>query len=356
MLARFWSSPSPAQPVQSAPEQSKEVSHAPDQLLILDDVTKDDEPFIESFDNQLSCMWTNKELNFLQDRSHIEQLSEQERKLFEYILAFFATADGEVLENAVLNYLADAETISIRMAYSMQVAFESIHIRTYAQALTCYVPDPKQRHKLNQAFKTDPLIRDRDLWMNKYIGDSGDIKPWQRLVAFVCAEGLFFMSAFLVIFWLRNEGLFPIFARANELIARDEWLHVKLGVARIRRNHGSQLGNTIPAEDVIKIIKEAVDLECEFASSLIPEGGLRGTLRLEDLVGHIKNLGNEIIRMIGIKGDAKDGNIWDVDASKLPPWVSWIALAPKASFYETTVTSYIAAAMTSDDPKRDEDF
>jgi ribonucleotide reductase beta subunit family protein with ferritin-like domain len=351
----------------SATKPKEEVRHVSDELLIFDTITPADQPFVDLFKQQTASFWSSEELKFMLDATDLEKLSPKAKKLFEYILAFFATADGEVLENAVVNFLTESESLPIRMAYSAQVFFESIHISTYASAMTVYIPDSTRRTELTMAFKTDPLIKERDDWMNHYISPcsqasdklAAERHKARRLVAFACAEGLFFMSAFMVIAWLRSCDLFPIFARANELISRDEWFHVKLGIARFKRVYGSRLTEIgMCEEDIVIIVREAVELECKFATSLVPASSEEDRfdgLRAEDLVLHIQNLGNEIIRMIGITTPELK-RPWDVDAAKLPPWVSWIQVQPKASFYETAVTSYTTPTAVSDDPNRDLDF
>lgn len=352
----------------AAPAASVE-KHVEDHMLIFDSITPDDEPFVKLFKEQSAAFWSSDELKFALDASDIAKLSPKARKLFEYILAFFATADGEVLENAVVNFLADSESLPIRMAYSAQVFFESIHIATYSAAMIVYIPDSTRRTELTMAFKTDPLIKERDDWMTRYIGltESNEEKPRaimvhgqdkikaKRLIAFSCAEGLFFMSAFMVIAWLRSCDLFPQFARANEFISRDEWFHVRIGIARFKRNYSKRLAQIGLTEDeIVSIVKEAVELECKFAKTLIPsttdEDRFDG-LRAEDLVLHIQNLGNELLSLMGI-----NRRPWDADASKLPPWVTWIQVQPKSSFYETPVTSYTTPVAVSVDQARDEDF
>lgn len=336
---------------------TEEYHHAPDELLIFDSISPADQPFVDLFKSQIASFWSSDELKFSLDEPDIAKLSPKARKLFEYILAFFATADGEVLENAVVNFLTEAESLPIRMAYSAQVFFESIHIATYSAAMIVYIPDATERKKLTMAFKTDPLIKERDEWMTKYINtkDSSEATRAKRLVAFVCAEGLFFMSAFMVIAWLRSCELFPWFARANELISRDEWFHVKLGIARFKRLFGGGGEHCLKTEEITGIVKDAVELESRFARNLVPasadEDHFDG-LKAEDLVLHIQNLGNLLISMLGVQNCRP----WNVDASKLPPWVTWIQVQPKASFYETGVTSYTTPTAVSEDPQRDSDF
>ena len=50
----------------------------------------------------------------------------------------------------------------------------------------------------------------------------------KRLLAFIIVEGLFFSGSFCAIFWLKNRGLMPGLSFSNELISRDEAIHLSL--------------------------------------------------------------------------------------------------------------------------------
>ncbi len=347
-----------ASPTTAPVVKPAEPVHVPDELLIRDIISPDDQPFEDLYKQQKASFWPGgDELKFVKDVPHLAKLSPKARRLFEYILAFFATADGEVLENAVVNFMKESESLSIRMAYSAQVFFESIHIETYAAAMVTYIPDPARRNELTMAFKTDPLIKERDDWMTRYIALSSatEKNKAKRLIAFACAEGLFFMSAFMVIAWWKSCELFPVFARANEFISRDEWFHVKIGIARFKRLYRSRLDEIgLTEEEILDIVREAVELECRFARSLVPastdEDRFDG-LKVEDLILHIQNLGNVIVKSLGFSTV-----IWKVDPSKLPPWVTWIQVQPKTNFYEGEVSSYTVPIDESEDPTRDTDF
>lgn len=336
--------------------------HVSDELLVLDIIPPAERVFEKSFDTQISCFWSPKELKFIQDASDINKLNPKARALFEYILAFFATADGEVLDNVVVRFQATAKSLPVRMAYTAQGFFESIHIKTYAMALTVYIPDPAHRKRLTMAFKTDPLIKERDEWMTSYMAGTLDAPEMvlnlgfaKGLIAFACAEGLFFMSAFMVIAWLQSQSMFPVFGLANQFIARDEWSHVCLGLEYFKflfspaKREAMGLSN----EDILNIVKEAVELETRFATFAVPSYSdterLEG-LRCEDLITHIQNLGNRILEILGLPKN------WVVDLPGLPPWYKWIELMSKNNFYEVDGAAYTIPTACSANPDRDENF
>ena len=46
-----------------------------------------------------------------------------------------------------------------------------------------------------------------------------------RIVAFACVEGSFFLRSFCAIFWLKKQSWVPCLTFFSELISRDEELH-----------------------------------------------------------------------------------------------------------------------------------
>jgi ribonucleoside-diphosphate reductase beta chain len=87
----------------------------------------------------------------------------------------------------------------------------------------------------------------------------------QRLLAFVCVEGIFFSGSFCAIYWLKNRGLMPGLATANQFISRDENLHASFAIELYK-----MLENRLPQESVFNIFREAVDIEKEFITESLP--------------------------------------------------------------------------------------
>ncbi len=312
--------------------------------MSLDPMSEADVPFFNLFMLQHAMHWSPRELHFEKDKKDYDNLPDNLRLIFDKVLAFFASADSVVLENAIVNFQKNAETLPVRMLYNEQSYFEDLHIITYTQALKTYVPDSKKRNELIQSFKDDPLIAKREEWMCGHIGEH--VGEAERLVAFICAEGINFVSSFLVVFYLRKTGRFPVFAEANEFIAKDELIiHVKTGVLRFKRFYKDDI-----SEDKIrKIVEESVGFELEFARALITDEKVE-TLYLVDMENHIKNLGNYILECLGLE------DMWEVDRSSLPPWMDFLNLHSKHNFYERQGTSYQTPQAVSENPEDDNDY
>lgn len=133
----------------------------------------------------------------------------------------------------------------------------------YALLIDALISDAAERDSMFSAIETIPAVRKKAAWAQKWLDPSRSFA--ERLVAFICVEGILFSGSFCAIFWLRNRGLMPGLALANQFISRDEGLHQQFGELLY-----SKLVNKLPGSVVTDIIREAVDNEKEFITEAIP--------------------------------------------------------------------------------------
>ena len=81
----------------------------------------------EAYDLQEASFWTAKEINYGADINDWESLSKDERYFIEHILAFFAGADGIVLENIMTRFTNEITAPEARNFYALQGSMENIH-------------------------------------------------------------------------------------------------------------------------------------------------------------------------------------------------------------------------------------
>lgn len=211
-----------------------------------------------------AAFWTANEIDYQADRKDWDKLSNEERYFLENILAFFATADGIVVENLILNFLKDIKCPEARNFYCFQGAMENIHAQTYALLLDTYVKDPVKKKRLFEGIETIPCIKKKADWALKWMNDD---RPFEeRLIAFACVEGIYFSGSFCAIFWLKNQGkCVQAIGGSNELIARDEGLHTDFAVLIYQH-----LTNKVTQERVEEILRDAVVIEKEFICHSLP--------------------------------------------------------------------------------------
>ena len=117
--------------------------------------------------------------------------------------------------------------------------------------------------KIFKAIETIPCVQKKAHWALKWFDNKLSFSD--RLVAFACVEGIFFSGSFCAIFWLKKRGLLPGLSFSNELISRDEGLHLDFAVELFR------MLNRKPLESrVHQIVLEAVVIEKEFILDALP--------------------------------------------------------------------------------------
>jgi ribonucleotide reductase beta subunit family protein with ferritin-like domain len=287
----------------------------------------------QMYKKQVDCFWRAEEIDLSKDLNHWDTLNNDEKYFISMILAFFAASDGIVLENLASRFMNDVQLAEARAFYGFQIAMENIHSETYSLLIDSYIKDNEQKHKLFNAITHFPCIKKKSDWAQKWIHDNRSSFA-TRLVAFACVEGIFFSGAFCSIFWLKKRGLMPGLTFSNELISRDEALHCEFAILLY-----SKLQKKIDKVRIHEIIKEAVEIECEFICEALPCKliGMNADLMIQ----YIKFVADRLSVQLGYK------KIYNV--SNPFQWMDLISLEGKTNFFERKVSEYSLANKTSED-------
>ena len=78
------------------------------------------------YKKQSDCFWRSEEIDLRMDK--FNELSDGEKYFVSHILAFFAQADGIVLENLASRFLTDVQKPEYRRFYGFQIAMENINV------------------------------------------------------------------------------------------------------------------------------------------------------------------------------------------------------------------------------------
>ena len=266
--------------------------------------------------------WQPEEIDFSKDEKDWISMTEKERQFVCYILAFFAGADGIVMENLATNFAKEVQIPEARAFYAIQMGVEAIHNETYGLILDKYVKDPQKKEELQQGIQRIPSVKKKAEWALKWIEN----KPFnKRLVAFACVEGIFFSGSFCAIFWLKKRGLLPGLTFSNELIARDEGLHTNFAVAL-----HDYLKNTIKQEEAHAMITDAVNVEMDFITEALSCDliGMNCTLMKQ----YIKYVADRLLVELGYDPIWMLKNPFD--------FMETISLGGKTNFFEKKVGEY----------------
>jgi ribonucleoside-diphosphate reductase beta chain len=340
------------------------------------------------YKKHISTFWTVEEVLLSDDLSDWKKLNDNEQYFVKNVLAFFAASDGIVNENLVLNFYNEVQIPEARQFYAVQMMIEAVHGEQYSLLIDTYIQDSKEKEKLFNAVETIPAVKRKAEWAMKWIEEGSTLQQmipekhmeWlrfleesdqyqdeqlnsniiealkfltkekpsfaQRLLAFVCVEGIFFSGSFCAIYWLKNRGLMPGLATANEFISRDEGLHAEFAIELYK-----MLDNQLDENTVHEIFKEAVDIEKEFVTESLPVSllGMNSDLMSQ----YIQFVADRWLVMLGYNKLYKSENPFG--------FMEMISVNTKENFFETRVSQYQKAGIGQSEVDRtiafdDDDF
>ena len=276
------------------------------------------------YKQHVASFWTADEIDLSADLDHWHnKLSPDDRHFVSMVLAFFAGADGIVMENLAERFCREVTVPEARCFYGFQMAMESIHQETYSLLIDTYISDPKERGRLFSAHATIPSVERKASWAQKYIGSDATFA--ERLVAFATVEGIFFSGSFCAIFWLKKRGLMPGLTFSNELISRDEGLHCSFACQLYEK-----LERKLTQGEINRLIGEAVDVEKSFICDALPVS----------LIGMNSSLMGQYVEFVADRM-LTDLGYDPLYGSKNPfDWMDLISLEGKTNFFEKRVAEY----------------
>ncbi|KAL4524288.1 hypothetical protein Ndes2526B_g00303 [Nannochloris sp. 'desiccata'] len=269
----------------------------------------------EFYKKAQASYWTVEEVDLSQDMRDWDKLTAEERHFISYVLAFFASSDGIVLENLAVRFMQEVQIPEARAFYAFQSAIENVHSEMYGLLLEQYIADKVQRDLLFRAIETVPCVRKKANWALTWIDSSRSFA--ERLVAFACVEGIFFSGSFCAIFWLKKRLIMPGLTFSNELISRDEGLHTDFACHLY-----TLLQNKLSTELVHTIIGRAVELEREFVCEALSVAlvGMNAAMMAE----YIEFVADRLLVALGYEKLYNASNPFD--------WMDMISLQGKNEF------------------------
>jgi len=267
--------------------------------------------------------WTAEEVDLGKDMDDWDKLSDDERHFVKYVLAFFAGSDTIVYDNINTNFMDEVTIMEAKAFYAYQCHNEMVHGETYAKLIDKYIKEPKEKKKLFNAIKNIPSIKQKAKWAERYFNN--EIEFSERLFAFACVEGVFFSGSFCAIYWLKKRGLLPGLCFSNELISRDEGMHLEFAVELF-----NMLKHRPPEQKIHRIIEEAVTLEKKFIIESLP-CKLIG-MNSDMMSQYIEYVADRLLKQIGYKPIWKVRNPFD--------FMENLSLDGKTNFFEKRVGDY----------------
>lgn len=277
------------------------------------------------YKQHLSTLWTVGEIDFGDDRYDFEtKLVEADRRVLRSVLAFFAAADGIVMANIDLNFENEVAALEARLFFGVQNMMEGVHAETYALLVETLVSDAAEKAALLNALDTMPHVRAKAAFAQRYMDPSRSFG--ERLVAFVCMEGLLFSASFAVVYYFKERNVMKGLTFSNELIARDEGLHATHGVALL-----AMLERPPSPDAIAAIVGEAAAVETVFVRETLGSDGLVG-LPTETMVRYVRHVADSLLAMMRCAPLFHEPNPLD--------FMTKLSLDAKTNFFEQRVAEY----------------
>ena len=278
----------------------------------------------KQYKDATATFWRPEEIDLTRDKNDWERLTANERRFIKYVLAFFASSDGIVMENLAERFMSEIQVPEARAFYSYQIFIEQVHSETYSLLIDTYCDDADEKKFLFQATQNVPVVAKKADWALKWISDT-TANFGKRLVAFACVEGIFFSGSFCAIFWLRKRGLMPGLTFSNELISRDECMHTDFAVSLYQ-----MLANKLTQDEIYELVSEALQIEKEFILEALP-CSLIG-MNSELMSQYLEFVADRLIVQLGYERYWKTENPFE--------FMELISLRPKSNFFENRVGEY----------------
>jgi len=301
---------------------------------------------LQAYKTGVSNNWTPEEVVMQNDIEawKSDRLTEQERKLILYNLGFFSTAESITANNIALILYKHITDPCCRLYLIRQLMEESIHSMMFVYCCDSLGLNPDEIYTM---YNTIPSIKDKDdfvieLTKNVFdkdfeIKDSHDAKLFLRdlIGYYVIMEGIFFYGGFAMMLALKRKGKMVGVGEQFEYVLRDEFQHLDFGFNVIDTlKKEEQCWDKEFEEEIVNLVKKAVELETAYAIEACPEGIVGITSK--SFINYIKYIADLRLERLGIK---------KIYNTKNPlPWMSEsVGLRKEKNFFETTVTEYQGA-------------
>jgi len=270
------------------------------------------------------------------------KLSDDERLVIMRNLGFFSTAESLVGNNLVLAIFKHVTNAECRQYLLRQAFEEAVHTHTFlyvvdslglneGEVFNMYHEVPAIARKDDFEMKLTAEVLSEDFSTETYEGRQTFLR--NLIGYYLIMEGIFFYTGFVMILSFHRRNLLTGIGEQFQYILRDETTHLNFGIDLINgiKHENPDIWTEKFQQEIIDLVKEAVELEIDYARDCLPRGvlGLNGNL-FRDYVQHIAD---RRLERIGLPTLYNSSNPF--------PWMSeTMDLAKEKNFFETRVTEY----------------
>ena len=275
-----------------------------------------------------------------------DKLNEDERRVIMRNLGFFATAESLVGNNIVLAIFRHITNPEARQYLLRQSFEEAIHTHAFLHIVESLTLDQGEVFNMYNEVNS---IHNKDTFEMHLTADvlkpdfttatlEGAQKFLENLIGFyIIMEGIFFYSGFAMILSFSRQNKMVGVGEQFQYILRDESIHLNFGIDLINtvKEENPHLWSTDFQAYIIDKIKQAVELEIQYAEDCLPRGILGLTAPM--FRDYVQYVADRRLERIGLKAIYRSKNPF--------PWMSeTIDLGKEKNFFETRVTEYQSAS------------
>lgn len=297
--------------------------------------------------------WMPNEINMSADLALWNDpngLTEAERIIIKRNLGFFSTADSLVANNLVLAVYRHITNPECRQYLLRQAFEEALHTHAYQYIIESLGLDEGEVFNM---YREIPSVATKAAWalpFTQSLGDptfvtgtkESDQRLLRDLIAFyVVFEGIFFYVGFTQILSMGRRNKMTGTSEQFQYILRDESMHMNFGIDVINqiKIENPHLWTPEFQQEMIKLIKEGVELEFQYAKDTMPQGilGMNASMFQE----YLNFIANRRLIQIGLPEQYPG-------AENPFPWMSeMLDLKKEKNFFETRVIEYQAGGTLS---------
>lgn len=276
-------------------------------------------------------------------------LSADERLVILRNLGFFSTAESLVGNNIVLAIFKHVTNPEVRQYLLRQAFEEAIHTHTFHYIVESLSLDQGEIFNMYNEINT---IHAKDQFEMQLTQDimkpdfttstpEGARKFLENLIGYyIIMEGIFFYSGFVMILSFHRQNKMTGIGEQFQYILRDETIHLNFGIDLINtiKEENPNLWTAEFQAHIVSLIREAVELEIQYAQDCLPRGilGLTAPMFRE----YVQHIADRRLERIGLAPIYKSKNPF--------PWMSeTIDLQKEKNFFETRVTEYQSSGSLS---------
>lgn len=275
-----------------------------------------------------------------------DSLSPDERLVIMRNLGFFSTAESLVGNNIILAIFRHVTNPECRQYLLRQAFEEAVHTHTFHYIVESLSLNQSEVFNMYNEINS---IHNKDKFEMKLTSDvmqpnfsTATTEGAQKFLAnligyYIIMEGIFFYSGFVMILSFHRQNRMTGIGEQFQYILRDESIHLNFGIDLINgiKEENPELWTPEFQSYIVDLIKEAVELEYQYAADCLPRGILG--LKAEMFREYVQYITDRRLERIGLKS---------IYGSKNPfPWMSeTIDLGKEKNFFETRVTEYQTAA------------